>query len=115
MRLTAFSRHADPAATPLSAVFQAPGGTLGRSAENHLALPDSERGICRVQAALRISDDACYLVNLSSMGSVSINGRVLTRDQEVPLQPGDELSIGPYTLKAEDPAAPVATAVAGAA
>ncbi|WP_242697614.1 FHA domain-containing protein [Bordetella petrii] len=117
MRLTVLPRRDDPGFAPLSAVFQAPGGTLGRSADNHLALPDSERGICRVQAALRISDGACYLVNLSGMGSVSVNGRAITRDQEVPLAPGDELAIGPYTLRAEDPAAPVAAATlaAGAA
>jgi len=117
MRLTVLPRRDDPGFAPLSAVFQAPGGTLGRSADNHLALPDSERGICRIQAALRISDGACYLVNLSGMSSVSVNGRAITRDQEVPLAPGDELAIGPYTLRAEDPAAPVidATVAAGAA
>jgi len=115
MKLTVLQRRNDPGFHPVSAVFQAPGGTLGRSADNHLALPDSERGICRIQAALRISDDACYLVNLSGMGSVSINGRAITRDQEVPLAPGDELAIGPYTLRAEDPNAPQAMAVAAAA
>ncbi|WP_255592554.1 FHA domain-containing protein [Bordetella sp. BOR01] len=112
MRLTVLPHRDNPGLPPLSAVFQAPGGTLGRSADNHLALPDSERGICRVQAALRISDGACYLVNLSSMSHVSINGRTITRDQEVPLAPGDELAIGPYTLKAEDPAAPQQSAAA---
>ncbi|OZI50597.1 FHA domain-containing protein [Bordetella genomosp. 4] len=94
--------------TPWSAVFEAPGGTVGRSADNRLILPDPERGICRIQAALRISNDACYLVNLSSMSSVSINGRAIQRDQEVPLSPGDELVIGSYTLRAEDPLAPAA-------
>jgi len=117
MKLTVLQRRNDPGFHPLSAIFQAPGGTLGRSADNHLTLPDGDRGICRVQAAVRISDDACYLVNLSGMGSVSINGRTITRDQEVPLSPGDELAIGPYTLRAEDPDAPAAAvgaAMAGA-
>lgn len=114
MRLTVLQRRDDPGFHPVSAVFQAPGGTLGRSADNHLALPDSERDICRIQAALRISGEACYLVNLSGMGSVSVNGRTITRDQEVPLEPGDELAIGPYTLKAEDPFAPATVVAAGA-
>src|SRR3546814_5966337 len=43
MRLTVQPRRDDPSLAPLSAVFQAPGGTLGRSADNHLALPDSEQ------------------------------------------------------------------------
>lgn len=115
MRLTVQPRSDEPGSAPLSAVFQAPGGTLGRSADNHLVLPDNDRGICRIQAALRISDGACYLVNLSGMSRVSINGRAITRDQEVPLAPGDELAIGPYTLKAEDPDAPMATAPAAMA
>ncbi|HYG43438.1 MAG TPA: FHA domain-containing protein, partial [Bordetella sp.] len=115
MRLTVLPRRDEPGLPPLSVVFQAPGGTLGRSADNHLALPDNAHGICRVQAALRISDGACYLVNLSGMSHVSVNGRTVTRDQEVPLSPGDELAIGPYTLKAEDPAAPLGNATAAAA
>src|SRR5690606_29834723 len=65
--------------------------------------------------AVRISQGACYLVNLSSMGAVSINGRAIGRDQEVPLTPGDELVIGPYRIQAEDPAAVAAPAAAPAA
>ena len=98
-----------------SAIFEAPGGTLGRSADNHLTLPDPERHICRIQAAVRISDNACYLVNLSSMSQVSINGHPILRDQEVPLVAGDELTIGTYTLKAEDPNTPVTADAAVAA
>lgn len=116
MKLTVLQRHDDPGFSPISAIFHAPGGTLGRSADNHLTLPDAERAICRVQAAVRISGDACYLVNLSGMSHVSINGRTVSRDQEVPLSPGDELAIGPYRLRADDPAAPAqAVAAAGAA
>ncbi|MDM9559501.1 FHA domain-containing protein [Bordetella petrii] len=116
MKLTVLQRHDDPGFSPISAIFHAPGGTLGRSADNHLTLPDAERAICRVQAAVRISGDACYLVNLSGMSQVSINGRAVSRDQEVPLSPGDELAIGPYRLRADDPAAPAeAIAAVGAA
>ena len=110
MKLTVQQRPDDSGfITSWSATFEAPGGTLGRSTDNHLTLPDPKRNICRIQAALRISDDACYLVNLSSMSHVSINGRTILRDQEVPLSPGDELVVGSYTLKAEDPLAPTST------
>ena len=89
-----------------SVTFQAPGGTLGRSTDNHLTLPSPKNDIGRIQAALRITEDDCYLQNLSSMSHVSINGRPILKDQEVPLAHGDELIIGPYTLKTEDPNAP---------
>ncbi|WP_026639044.1 FHA domain-containing protein [Bordetella petrii] len=115
MRLTVLPRPDQPAASAISAVFQAPGGTLGRSPDTDLPLPDADRSVCRVQAAVRISHGACYLVNLSSMGAVSINGRAIGRDQEVPLAPGDELVIGPYRIQAEDPTAVAAAAVAAAA
>ncbi|CAM4040177.1 FHA domain-containing protein [Bordetella tumbae] len=116
MKLTVQQRPEDSGfITPWSAVFKAPGGTLGRSADNHLVLPDPTHGICRIQAAVRISNDACYLVNLSSMSSVSINGRAIHRDQEVPLSLGDELVIGSYKLRAEDPLAPTVENTAASA
>ncbi|WP_236844446.1 FHA domain-containing protein [Bordetella sp. 15P40C-2] len=88
---------------PWSTVFHAPGGTIGRSPDNALRLPDPQRDICRVQAAVRITDNACYLVNLSSMSEVRLNGRQIERDQELPLTSGDQLQIGPYTILAQDP------------
>ncbi|MFY0477596.1 FHA domain-containing protein [Achromobacter marplatensis] len=103
MKLTAFQHAGNPAFEPIHAEFMAPGGTVGRSLENHLALPDPARGICRVQAAIRVNsaDATGFLVNLSSMSTVSVNGRPVAQDQEVPLIPGDELQIGAYRLRAE--------------
>ncbi|CAB3669320.1 FHA domain-containing protein [Achromobacter pestifer] len=102
MKLTVFQRAGDPAFEPIHAEFTAPGGTVGRSPENHLALPDPLRAICRVQAAIRINDAAAgFLVNLSGMSAVSVNGTVVARDQEVPRNPGDELEIGDYRMRAD--------------
>ncbi|MBB1598114.1 FHA domain-containing protein [Achromobacter sp. UMC46] len=103
MKLTVIQHAGDPAFDPIHAEFAAPGGTLGRSPENHLALPDPAREICRVQAAIRINDTSAagFLVNLSSMSAVSVNGHPVAQDQEVPLNPGDELDIGAYRLRAE--------------
>lgn len=91
--------------TPVLIDFQAPGGTIGRSPENKLILPDDKGALCRVQAVVRISGDDCYLVNLSDMAQVSINGCVLGRDQEAPLHDGDEIAIGSYTLNAGEASA----------
>ncbi|WAI84296.1 MULTISPECIES: FHA domain-containing protein [Achromobacter] len=103
MKVTVFQHAGDPAFEPIHAEFTAPGGTVGRSAENHLALPDATREICRVQAAIRIHDAGAtgFLMNLSSMSAVNVNGQPVARDQEVPLNPGDELEIGGYRLRAE--------------
>lgn len=110
MKLIVFQRAGDPAFDPIHAVFTAPGATIGRSLDNHLALPDPTRTICRVQAAIRVNDaDAGFVLNLSSMSAVSVNGQALARDQEVPLNPGDELQIGDYRLRA-DTGAPEAAA-----
>ncbi|MGS1008391.1 FHA domain-containing protein [Achromobacter anxifer] len=103
MKLTVFQRAGDPAFEPIHTVFTAPGGTVGRSLDNQLALPDPTRAICRVQAAIRVNDmDAGFLLNLSEMSTVTVNGHALARDQEVPLHPGDELQIGDYRLRAEE-------------
>ncbi|MDF8365502.1 FHA domain-containing protein [Achromobacter anxifer] len=119
MKLTVFQRAGDPAFEPIHAVFTAPGGTVGRSPENLLALPDPARAICRVQAAIRVNDaDAAFIENLSDMSRVSVNGQPLARDQEVPLNPGDELQIGDYRLRsvADEPVAETTEgAAAGAA
>lgn len=102
MKITAFQHADDPAFEPIHAVFTAPGGTVGRSPDNQLSLPDPTRAICRIQATIRVSNaDAGFLLNLSDMSIVSVNGRALARDQEVPLNPGDELQIGDYRLRAE--------------
>ncbi|EHK62814.1 FHA domain-containing protein [Achromobacter arsenitoxydans] len=102
MKFTVFQHAGDPAFEPLHAEFAAPGGTVGRSPDNQLALPDPTRTICRVQAAIRLNDaDAAFLENLSAMSVVSVNGRVVPSGQEVPINPGDELEIGAYRLRAE--------------
>jgi FHA domain-containing protein len=116
MKLTVQQRPDDPGLiAPWSTVFHAPGGTIGRSPDNALRLPDPQRGICRVQAAVRVNDQACYLINLSRMSEVRVNGRQIGCDQAVPLAAGDELQIGPYTILAQDPHAPTVDAAAGAA
>ncbi|WP_332609449.1 FHA domain-containing protein [Achromobacter sp. ESBL13] len=103
MKLTVFQRAGDPAFEPIHAEFTAPGGTVGRGPENQLSLPDAAGEICRVQAVLRVHDagDTGFLLNLSSMSTVRVNGQRVERDQELPLMPGDELEIGAYRLRAD--------------
>jgi FHA domain-containing protein len=101
MKLTAIRRIDEEAFTPMQAEFRAPGGTIGRGRENRLVLADRAGALCLVQAMVRVSDTSCWLVNLSSMASVSINGDPLECDQEAALRHGDEVAIGAYVLHAE--------------
>lgn len=85
--------------------FLPPGGTIGRSQDNDLVLPDDERAISRLQALVHISNDGeCRLTNHGSVTSVVVNGIPLERGRQVLLQHGDSLAIGDYLLAVNDPA-----------
>lgn len=84
--------------------FLPPGGTIGRSQDNDLVLPDEARAISRLQAVVHVSAQGeCRLTNRGSVTSVVLNGRPLERDSQVVLQHGDTLSIGEYQIEVRDP------------
>lgn len=84
--------------------FLPPGGTIGRSQDNDLILPDEARAISRLQAVVHVSAQGeCRLTNRGSVTSVVLNGRPLERDRQVPLQHGDTLTIGDYQINVRDP------------
>ncbi|ARP92346.1 hypothetical protein CAL14_20340 [Bordetella genomosp. 9] len=105
MKLTVNRRTDAQTFPPVQAVFTPPGGTIGRSADNHLALPDAPGALCRVQSALRYRDGAWHLANLSGMAGVVVNGQPLARGRECVLQNGDEVVMGAYVLRASEDAA----------
>ncbi|PKH26469.1 type VI secretion system-associated FHA domain protein TagH [Enterobacterales bacterium CwR94] len=85
--------------------FQPPGGTIGRSLENDMVLPDEERTISRLQALVHLTASGeCRLTNHSSVTLVELNGVALARGHQVDLQHGDSLVIGPYQIGVSDPA-----------
>ena len=85
--------------------FQPPGGTIGRSQDNDLVLPDESRAISRLQALVHLAADGeCRLTNQGSVTSVVHNGVALGRGAQVQLQHGDALQIGDYQLAVQDPA-----------
>lgn len=94
---------------PTSIDFLPPGGTIGRSVDNDLVLPDEERAISRLQALVHISGNGeCRLTNRGSVTSVMLNGLPLERGRQVELQHGDALGIGDYQISVSDPDQPVA-------
>lgn len=85
-------------------VFQPPGGTIGRSQNNDLVLPDETRAISRLQALVHLSAQGeCRLTNQGSVTPVIVNGEPLARGSQALLQQGDRLQIGAYQLEVTRP------------
>lgn len=103
--------------------FLPPGGTIGRSVDNNLVLPDEERAISRLQAIVHISSDGeCRITNRGNVTRVLLNDIPLERGRQVELQDGDVLGIDDYQIEvsalqqhAAPQAQPVPKAVAAAA
>src|SRR5579859_2096597 len=90
----------EPMSQPLMGRFDERGGTLGRSDDATLTLPDPERLISRIQAQVLYGDEHYWLENISSASAVLHNGRPLSAGMRVILSEGDELRIGGYALQA---------------
>jgi FHA domain-containing protein len=99
--------------------FLPPGGTIGRSVDNNLVLPDEERAISRLQAIVHISADGeCRITNRGNVTRVLLNDIPLERGRQVELQDGDVLGIDDYQIEVSalhQHAAPQAQPVAKAA
>lgn len=85
------------------AAFAEAGGTIGRSSQCTLALPDPERHISRIQAEITWSGKAFMLTDRGSGNPTLRNGEAVGKGQSVPLTDGDELHVGDYVLRVEMP------------
>ncbi|WP_455819539.1 type VI secretion system-associated FHA domain protein TagH [Pseudomonas cerasi] len=102
MRLTILQNQGDVPVTTCD--FVPPGGTIGRSVDNDLVLPDPERAISRLQALVHVAANGdCRLTNQGSVIAVIHNGSALMRGSQVTLGHGDSLAIGPYQIDVSDP------------
>jgi type VI secretion system protein len=79
-----------------SAVFDQEGGTVGRSAENRLVLPDDS--ISRKHAEISYENGRYYLTDDSANGTLIWNCDLLVHHGKVELADGDILRIGDYEL-----------------
>ena len=120
MRWTVIEHAGKPVTSGPSALLAAPGGTIGRSPDNHLVLPDEQRQISRLQATVRFDEHGVEVLrNMSAVLPISVNGRTLQHEEEAPVADGDRVTIGSYVLEAASgnriaaaaPAAPVAAMV----
>jgi len=98
--LRGITRDEEPMSQPLIGRFDERGGSLGRSDDATLTLPDPERLISRIQAQILHRDEHYWLENISAASAVLHNGRPLSAGMRVILSEGDELRIGEYALQA---------------
>ncbi len=92
-----------PLESPLRAEFGAAGGTIGRSPESTLLLPDPERIISRTHAIVEFRDGRYHLRDQGSTVPVRVNDAPLGRGRDHPLASGDRLRIGGYALRVDAP------------
>jgi FHA domain-containing protein len=90
---------------PCSATFGSSGGTLGRSEENSLVLADPAGHVSRVQAMVKSDGQRHVITNLSRVTPLLVNSRTIDTDEEHALNPGDEVQIGLFRLRADMPVA----------
>ena len=95
MRWTVIEHQGKTASGGPSAVLAPPGGTIGRSPDNHLVLPDTQRQISRLQATVRFeADGGGVLRNMSAGLPISVNDQSLQHNEEHPVREGDKVVIG---------------------
>ena len=76
---------------------------IGRSRENDIVLPDSQKGVSRTHAELRYENGRYILVDLQSQNGTWLNGQRIERAE---VTPNAEITVGEYRLRFEDTASP---------
>ncbi|MDB5948010.1 MAG: hypothetical protein JWQ33_3036 [Ramlibacter sp.] len=99
----------------LSRRFEGGGGTIGRDEGNTLALPDAQRRVSRLHAAISFPGGVPTITNSSAVLPIGVGGMQLESGQAMPLLPGMNLDIGPYVLAVRQSEAPARPAAAHAA
>lgn len=90
-----------PVDQPMTAEFREEGGTIGRSPESTLLLPDPDRIISRTHALVVHAGGKFVLRDQGTTVPVLVNGRPVGKGRDFPLGAGDELRIAAYTMRVE--------------
>ena len=102
-----------PPAVPMQAFFGPGSGTVGRSPDCTLSLPDEARHVSRQQARIDVVSGAASITCLSAANGLIINGQELRQGQSRRLVHGDSIHVSEYELRFEETEAPVASQQAG--
>jgi predicted component of type VI protein secretion system len=98
LTLRAVALNDQPIRQPITAHFDSNGGTIGRTDQNTLTLPDPERHISRQQATISVTASGYAIRNTGSANPLFVRDRTLVRGDSATLSLGDELRIGGYRL-----------------
>jgi len=90
-----------PVEPAVTADFEEAGGTIGRSPESTLMLPDPERIISRTHAVVTYREGRYLVLDQGTTVPVLVNGRPVGRGRDHPLARGDELRIAGYVLRVD--------------
>jgi FHA domain-containing protein len=99
LTLVAVSLDEQPLSKPITATFDARGGTIGRADHNTMALPDPQRHISRLQAEILASDESYRIRNVGA-NPIAVGSRRLGHGELAALAEGDAIRIGGYQLRA---------------
>lgn len=72
--------------------------TIGRASSNDVTLQDPQRVVSSRHAEIRRKANACVLVDMGSTNGTRMNERPLVPQREYPLQEGDQIGIGDFTI-----------------
>ena len=104
LTLRAVSLNDLPLSQPITARFDATGGTIGRADNNTMALPDPERHISRQQAEISAGAGGYVIRNVGSANPITVSGQAVSQGQSVPLRHLDQVRIGGYLLEVQSEA-----------
>jgi len=99
LTLRALSLNDRPLTQPITAHFDDKGGSIGRSDNNTLALPDPERHISRQHAEIKKTGDGFQIKNVGSANPITVRDESLARGESTSIGHQDQVRIGGYLLE----------------
>lgn len=92
------SYKGSPPAQAISAQFDEQGGSIGRSPDNHLVLPDPEKFISRLHARIIFQGGQYFIQDSSTGGTYLGPNQQFLHQSQAALANGERLRIGEYEL-----------------
>ncbi len=87
-----------PPSQEIRAQFDSQGGSIGRSPDNHLVLPDPEKYISRLHASIIFTAGQYFIQDSSTGGTYLYDSDGLLQQTRAALHDGEKLRIGEYEL-----------------
>jgi type VI secretion system FHA domain protein len=98
LTIKAISYKGQPLISPIEAVFDEQGGTLGRSPRNHLVLMDNEKVVSGEHGTITYENGNYYYIDTSLNGTRVTNRNQRIHHQKIRMNDGDKLQVGEYHL-----------------